>query len=380
MAKNACRDWEIIKRVTSLDIAAIIGKKLNSLSFGGNTINSPTGLALDEGKIVVINHYQKAYRFSSDWSIDKIYPIPVQDPTDSNQGISYSFGIDFDRGNAPDETTKVSIASWSRHLVRIYDKLTGQKLFQIGEYNDPGNVIDGKLRYPRRAIWLPNGNLLICSHQGIGDGGTGDGHLSEYDGSTGNFIATRLKYYSDGDSAIGKDIIYRPIDAKLHDGFLWVSEFGRNRILKINIDSWLVEDIFYAPHGSSINGTWAITITNDSVLVCAANSLERLVGIDLNTRSLAFEIPLCSGNFRDVIEISPGYLAVTEWNSKALYVVPTIKNIQIAYEPYTIPDGFEIAPETVLDNYDLTNNLLTVDVDKLDCIPEQLVINYRVKC
>lgn len=376
MARQACRDWQIIKRISSNhnEVAAAIGKKLDNNSFGGGVINAPAGLATDEGKIVVINHFEKAYRFSSDWSIDKVYPIPLQDPVDDSIGIAYSFGIDFSTDN------KVAIASWSRHIIRVYDKLTGVKLFQIGQYDDAGNVADNKLYYPRRALWLPNGNLLVCSHQGSGQSATGEGHLSEYNGTTGEFIATRLKYYDDGDSKIGKDIVYLPIDIKLHDDYLWVAEFGRSRILKINLTTWLVEDIFYAPHGTNINGTWAINITSDNVLVCAATESQRLVGIDLTTRAAVFNIALCTGNFRDVIEVSPGYLAVTEWNAQALYVVTTSDKIKVAYEPYTIPEGFQIALETVPANYDLTTNLLSIDIDKIDCIPDQLVINYRNQC
>lgn len=374
MARNQlCREWQAIKRLNDnyKAIANKIGAKLTRSYWDGTIINQPSAMAFDgNGNLVVANYYGQTYRFTNDWQIDLIFPIAYEEPDLSN-GIAFSLGFAVN-------ATKIAIASYARHLVRIYDRFSGAILAQIGIYGQAGNAVDGKLFNPHKLVWLDNGNLLVCCHSGTGIGAGNQGHITEYDGSSGALIATRAGYFGNGQSRIGTNIVYKPYDIKLEADYLWVTELLRDRVLKINTATWLIEDIYYG-----IDYPRAICFLSDGNFAVASGTTNKIYGVEPD-HSIIWSIDcskICvSGGFRDLIEIEPGYLAFTDSEGGTLTVVPIEPELQVDFAPIPALDGYEVASEYLPKEFNLATGKAHYNFHNIDRVASEIVIPYRAIC
>ena len=387
MAAKCCKTWDVAE-LTGTKRQEVLAK-LDRSVFKQDGINAPIAMARDGGQLYIANHYEKIYAFSNDLDINYHLPIDYQEPNTSNNGIAYSFGLDFDSAS-----NKVAVCSWSRHVARVYNKLTGELLYQIGEYNSAGNAADDKLFYPRNPLWLPSGNLLICSFRGTGLNGTAAyGHVTEYDGTTGTIIDSWLNYSSStGISHLSKDVIRYPIKILLDpkdSNFLWVSEYYRGRLLKFDLTTKTIVDQIVAPIGYNLNLAWSFCFLSDGSIAIIAQRAGLIIIIEPISKKVISALDPgqfgVSRNLRDVIEIEPGYLAVSTWSDvdsidRAVHILPTTNQIELDYSLPEIPPDYEIATDQLPSNFNPSTSKALVDKSCLSQVPEKIIIPFRAVC
>ena len=382
---RCCKTWDVAKLNSNQheQILSLLSRRV----IKQEGINAPIAINRDGTQLYIANHYEKIYAFSDDLDISNHLPIDYQNPTDSNTGIAYTFGFAFDSNS-----DKVAICSWSRHVCRVYNKLTGDLLYQIGTYNNAGDAADGKLYYPKNPLWLPSGNLLICSFRGTGiDGANAYGHVTEYDATTGAVVETWLKYSPDV-SHLNHDVVKYPIKILLDSidsNILWVAEYYRGRLLKFDITTKLVVDFIVAPIGYSFNLLWTFCFLSNGTIAIASQETGLIVGMNPTTKQVVFTIDVrqfgISADIRDIIELQPGYLAVATWSAvdnvdRAVRVVPIAKEIVLTYTMPETPEGYEIAAEKLPTNFNASTGQALYNVSCLHQAPSEILIPYRNVC
>lgn len=352
------RDWEIIAPVddSHMGIVDEIGPKIGR-AFHGPLMHYVTGGQLDEsGALWIASYYAQMQRLNGALEVDFTPNIAYQAPARGN-GIAYLQ----DMSLTTDSSKLLLAVSYAHHCVKVYDRETGQLISTIGIPNGAGNIADGRLYNPHSALRLSNGNIVVSSYNGRGDGATNHGSLTEWDVSTAQatLVATRMAFVSGGQSAVGTNIVYRPMRIIWdNDGtHIWVSEYGRGRILKVNIQTWITEDILNAPSGvGTIGGSYGLTQLQDGTIVVASNSKARIVGINPVTKAEVFTIdPADYGasqvGLRGVFEIKPGYIAWADWNTQAIYVT-RVADVTIQFAAPSVPSGWQIEGGTLPDYLD----------------------------
>ena len=236
---------------------------------------------------------------------------------------------------------------------------------------------------------MPNGNLLIVSNKGFGVGGTGAGHVTEYD-RTGALVATRLKFTEDGQSAIAKDIIREPTRIKFDPvdrNYLWVSE-SRGRLLKVSLNTWLVEDMVFAPVGLDLSALNSFCFLSDGTIAIASVNFGGIVIIDPQTKELVktLDSNAIGGTreVRDVIELEPGFLGITCWSNRAsdrgAYILPIADTVEVSYQPIVIPENYQLARDRLPWFYNPDSNTCSVPLDCLELVQDELTIPLRKIC
>ncbi|MDJ0652498.1 MAG: hypothetical protein QNJ27_05795 [Simkaniaceae bacterium] len=372
------KTWLRVNRIDSshLEVFKKLGVKVSPKT---SKLKRPTGLGLDSsGRLGAINYYGGLNFFNSDYSTHSVFPVSYQTPLTNNEGIAHSMGFEVN----PDG--KCAIASWGKHCVRVYDA-TGKLLFTIGVPNARGHVADGKLWNPRRATWLPNGNLAVCSYYGFGEGSKNHGHITEYSGSSGELIATRLGFYDNGQSEVGSNVVYRPIDFKLDRNdskIAWISEYGRGKILKVDLESWRVTDIIYAPNGTTFDSPWGICTTKDNQVVVASIKQQSILVVNIEDKKLYREIqPTSFGtgvDVRDIVEVEQGYLAYSEWGTGSVSVASIEGVLEVQFEQLRLPEDSTIELELIPDEFDPQTSKYTIEIDCYQDIPEAICIPYEI--
>lgn len=378
---NMIQNFVVAERANNehLDFLEYIGPRIGGATHGTANVNRPTAIKVFEpGKLTMISYYQRLIKYTEDFNIDTIYPHTYVNPTTSNDGIGYSFGFDVD----VDGEGNFAICSYARHICRVYDSI-GTLLFTIGIPASAGNVSDDKLYYPIKPLFLPNGNILILSYYGYGKDATDHGHLSEYSGSDGSFVATHLGSYGDGQSEIGSNICYRPMGMdidKTDDNLLWVTEYSRGRVLVINRTTWLIENIYYPPTDYSFNNSYGIACLSDGNFAIASNVQDSIMIIDRNTKELINELDVfkvkAAADFRDLKEIKPGFLVFSGWTSIAAFVIPISDTIEIQYNQPPIPPGATLISDVQFPDYDPNTGILTRRINDLDDVPLKIAVTY----
>ena len=382
VSRDSCQIWVSARRTGEEHLATSkkIAKRIVSPVTNGAIAFKRVGTDL-----FLASYYDKVLQITNNLDISGQLPIRYQDPNSSNDGIAYVRGLDFYQ-----EDNLVALVSQSRQLVRIYDRAIGEApLAQIGEFNSKGNVADNKLNDPRDCLFLPNGNLLVVSRNGQGVGGTGAGHVSEYD-QTGALVATRLKYKADGQSAIENDIVNQPTKIKFdpnESNYLWVSEL-QGRLLKVNTTSWLVEDMIFGYQELSLNNLESFCFLSDGTIAIASLDVEGIVIIEPKTKELVKTLdPIAIGGtreVRDVIELEPGYLGITCWSSRGIdrgaYILPTSDTVKVSYEPVSIPENYEVARDRLPWFYNPENSSSSVPLECLHLVQDELAIPLRKIC
>jgi len=354
-----------------------IGEKVSGDINTTANVNRPTGIKITApGEAIIVSYYQRLIKYTNSFEIETIYPTAYQNPGD-NEGIGYSIGFDV----AADGT--YAIASYARHICRVYEA-DGTLKFTIGIPASAGNVEDGKLWNAARVMFLPNGNLLVLSYNGRGNGCTNYGHISEYSRVDGSLVATRLGFYGDGQSAIGSNICYRPMGMdfdKKDSNLLWVSEYGRGRVLLINMTTWLIEDIYYAPSGYSFATCYGIASLSDGNFAVTSNTQKSIMVVDRVTKEVVQDLDVfkvrASADFRDVKELEPGYLIFTSWSSGGAFIFPLSNETEISYTQPPLPTDATLLSDIQFPAYDAVAGILTRRINDLDDVPEKIVVPYH---
>lgn len=376
------RDWKVISPLNNnhQSIVNQIGVRL-SPTLNPGIINRASGFARDGADLVVFNYSDQPQRFTKDLNLSYVdtYQVPYGNPDNTNDTIAFSYG-----GSVT--STQVAVASYARHVVRVYDRNTGVMQYEIGVPNDPGDVIDNKLYNPRKTLWLPNGNLLVCSYRGLGNGATGEGHISEYNGSTGAFVQTHLAYLQDGEPEIGTNDIYRPLDMDFdlsNANKIWVSVYGRNKVVLVDItNNYDVELIVASQAGFSLTNPWGIAPLSNGNIAVASDASDTILGINPTTQSLEWEIEVLKygglGGVRDVIELIPGYIVFCDWNTNVVFVAKIPGNTTIPYSAPTIENGWEVDPNYISPGLDTNGWNYTVDDIDLAGVGDLTVLLRRI--
>lgn len=377
-AIGANRDWEVIAPLNNNHkmLGSALGAKI-SREIHGAAIYYPVGLSKNAGgNIVVANYYAQPQVFDASGNHLATLPITYQDATQGD-GIRYLFGVTIDHASG-----KIAACSWARGMCRVYTS-AGALLFSIGVWGSNGNVADGKLTYPRTAVWLPNGNLLVVSYGGVGDGCTNQGHVTEYDGNTGALVATRLGYFSNGQAYVGSNDILRPIDAVIDPDDstkLWVSVYGRTKIARVDMSTWKIEEVYTGQY-NNIAAPYGLCIASDGTIVVCSHTHKSLVGINPIDHSIMFDFDLEEAlgftTARDVIEIGAGRYAVAGYDTHEIaFVQPG--NVVVPYTAPTVASGWEIAAEFLPSAFDLATAELTISSGQLDDVSNLTILKRRI--
>ena len=368
-----------LRNTDHLDLIAKIGGKVSGKIHTTANVNYPTAIKVfTPGQATIISYYQRLIDYTPNWDIDSIYPIAYENPTPAaNKGIAYSTGFDINQSNGD-----IAICSYIRHIVRVYAK-DGALKFQIGVTQSTGHQSANKLWNPSKCIFLPNGNILVVNHNGRGKDATNHGHLSEYSGKDGSFVATRLGFYSDGQSTIGSNILYKPMGLdidKKDPNLIWVTEYTRGRLLLINLTTWVIEDIYYPGAGYNYLNSYGVASLSDGNVAIASNVQGSIMIIDRTTKEIIRELDVtkvgAAPDFRDVKELEPGFLVFSSWSATAVFVMPIKDTTEIPYDQPPLPFEASLITDVQFPGYDADTGILTRKISDLGDVPAKLAVPY----
>lgn len=354
------RDYVIVNRLSNnLETAqGKIGKVADNNTLPG-LVYRPQPMQKVGDDVFCINYYGKPCLLtpttSGPWTFKKEYQAPYAAAATTNEAIGHGYGGVIDVPN-----NRMAVCSWAYHCVRQYD-LDGNLQFTIGIPRSAGHQSVGKLYYPARCFYTPNGELAVMSYYGYGDGCNNHGHISLYDAATGAFIATRSGCTETRSTVVESGGLYRPIDCVADGNLLYVSVYGRSKVAVLDMSAldpdgfWPVVDIIYmppsVPYGSSNSTTaalWGVTLLSDGTLAVMSHRNSAVYGIDPATHEHKWTIDLPSegyqGDCRRLLELEPGYLVLGNTSLTMLQVVavPGSAALTEQYDVPVIPAGWEI--------------------------------------
>lgn len=387
----SARSWHILSPDTDLHVRVQneVGSRVSQDLFP-QLVNRPTAIqVLPNGKIVIYNYYQRQQKFTSDYAAVGDIGITYQNPTEENEGIGYLFG-----GKINTSQTRVALASWARHVVRVYDLDDPTTyLFEIGVPASGGHVADGKIGNPFDVVWLPNGNLLVSCYTYRGANGTNHGHVSEYSGDTGQLVASRLEFggLNSNTGFVTQGGVYRP--GRMHVdsvGKLWLINHGRNEIGRFNMTPnehgyYQFEAAYYSPAGTNWGSLYGICLSsNEQTVIVGSRNDQRIYGLDIETHAAMFIIePAKMGlgtDFRDVrlLKHQDGadYVIFSDWSRHSVCVVRCSETEQIAYTIPTPPIGMSIdnATDSLSPQLNTETGILSVQTHELDHVGDLVVL------
>lgn len=381
---GAGRHYEIIGTINDdhLAVADTIGARIgDSIQ---DPITQPVGGMRDEnGDLWIACDNSPMRRMTDGLEIEFTPAITVENAQNGD-------GIDdlIDMSMATDGSGWLLPCSWTDDVCRVYDRDTGQLISTIGVPGAAGNIEDGRLTNPHSALRLSNGNILVSSFNGEGNpAASANGSITEWDVSTetATLVAVRLLASGNQISAVGLNVIQSPAKMIFDNddpNSIWVSEYDRGRVTKIDTTNWLVSDIIEAPSGvPEMRRSYGLCQMQDGTIVVSPSLGRRVYGINPITKALVFEITpelygSQSNNFRGLFEIEPGVIAWTDWSSQHIYSAP-ISDIQVEYEEPPVPTAWEIIEERLPQGFDLTTRTLTIPPYDVGRIPDEIVVLLR---
>ena len=388
MQPTCPRDWQIIKPLNDdhLAIAAKTGLRIgNVLNVG--SVSDATGAAYDEeGRlwIVSFNNFGPR-RLNENLEVDLVPPITYGTSSTTNDWVRWQNNL-----SMTDDGTKLILAcNYTGDCVRIYQRESGELLSTIGIPGAGGNLDAGRVNSPHSAIRLPNGNIVVSCFQARGPGATGDGSISEWDVSTpiATLVATHMQFDAAqaGQSAVGNNQVFRPMEMfwDPDQQHVWISEYGRGRILKVDTNTWSTVELFEsATGGADLRDSYSVALFSNNVVAAAPNRSGRIAGLDRDTRQQVWEIDVVkyTGNsvpaLRDCFEIEPGFAAWFDTTANGMFVAP-IEPIVIPYEPITLEPGFAVETSNLPGNFDIETFELTVQGYELDQVGPLVILKQQ---
>lgn len=327
----------------------VIGPALQA----GAGLNRPLAMTgFGPGKVFCAQYYgqPRVFDINTDgvFTVSQSIPIAYQN---ANAGDGMRYCVDADYNG----TDKVAITTYSHHCVKVYNTSDWSLAFVIGTVQSAGATSAGKLYNPRSARWLPNGNLIVASYNGAGDsggaGGINHGHITEYDGTTGALIANRMVQGS-GTSATGTNRVYRPMQAvpdPTDPNILWVNEYGRNKILKVDMTTWLTVGEIFGTATAQISSPWSFGVGTDKLFIGNNGSRQECVILnksDGSEHAVFTKTETGHGgaySYGSFFECQPGYVLIPDWNINQVIRIPIEKQTTVSYNaPAAIPTGWEI--------------------------------------
>ena len=348
-----------------LAVAEKIGKKI-AIGIQGNRINRPTGGQIDEnGKLWIANFSSQIQQLNDGFNVDFTPNIVYQNPaTAGGDGIAWLI----DMSVTTDGSALILAASWNGHCVRVYNRETGALISTIGVPGGAGRPIDGRLQNPHSALRMPDGTIAVSSYNTTNLDNNLRGGISLWDITTPTAtLVSEAMYPSDsGISAVGTTIIRNPtrlIWDATNPGHALIFEYFSGKIVRVDTAAnWQIVDIITAPVGvTDMRNSFGLAQMADGTLVVASNVAKKIIGIDPVTKSLVFEIDpenygASNTQMRGVFEIEPGYIAWSDNQTAAIYVV-CVEDVSIPYGPPEIPAGWDIITQFVPDYLD-TNTFI----------------------
>ena len=369
------RDWQVIQPANTDHeaLSAAIGAKIGR-TIQGTLMHYVTGGAFDEdGNLWISSYYNKMHRLNEQLQIDYTPDIAYESP-DAGDGTAFLQ----DMSVTKDGSRLLLAVSYGRHCVRVYSQDDGALISTIGVPGQNGNISDGMLWNPHSAVRLANGNIIVSSYNGFGESATNHGTITEWDVSTpaAQLVATRMEFVGDGVSTVGTNKIFRPMRMILDKddpAVIWISEYGRGKILKVDTSSWVTVDIINPPtEVLDIRNSFGLTQMSDGTMVVASNIRQKIIGINPVTKEQVFEIdPKSYGSsgsqMRGVFEISPGHIAWADWSTQLIYCAQAAR-FDIAYVPPTVQPGWEVERLNLPDWLDpddfVARDVRAIDVDQ----------------
>lgn len=359
-----------------LTILEQMGRKVHPST--DKEISRPLSILFDpDGQLGIVDWNKGINIYSEDYQLQQVLPVKNGNPVTNPNAINQSAGAAF----SPDGT-RIAVASFKKHVVRIFDTKTGLAIADIGEAGKGGGFDAGRLKNPRRVEWLDNDRVLVISLQGRGQGSTrGRGFVAVYDLSGKSAPECWLTF---GESAVGKAFIDRPIDCdrdKADPNYLWILERKANRVVKLNLKTKLVDDIVHPPKGACFDNSWSVASLSDGLLAVASNSQGKILVIDLATRGLISAIdPAIVGagqGFRDCKQISKGLIGFTDQTTKGLYAVPVFENLRIPYE-LDLPEGAEPEADLIMPGFNYQDKIFTRSLLGKVEVPPRIAVPFRI--
>lgn len=353
--------------------------------------------------------------------LERYTNIPYQNPTSSNTGFAYDSGMDYD------QTSQLLVrVSWARHVVRVYDMANGGVLWgEVGEDSDAngsfeaGHVSANKLYNPRSALIIGT-KLFISSYNGYGENGTNHGHITEYDltnviGGKIQKVATRMEFTGDGQSGVGNNKVYRPMDIQLDPNdntLVWVNDYGRNRLLLVKIQpdgGWLTERVIHSPAIPAeyqelntytlFSGSWSFGV-GDNYLYVYSNSYNLLTILNKSDGTVYDIIdnfhrdkskPTFShgghASYGRIVEYTDttGKLAILlfDWNHNCVHKLYVEKEVDIPVEAINLPNNWQVGEVITPANseYDQANNKITInrlELEKINNTDKVTVLTEKI--
>ncbi len=342
-------------------------------------ISRPSALRMVNGEIWVGSSGKPLARFDNNFSFLGYWIGKWDDPNNAPDGYKYvrSFAVD-------EANDRIYIAMEWRHRIRAFTLSTGDFLWEFGD-GTAGNLKDNRLYNPMDIELLPNGNVLVASYNGYGydpgadEEGIGHGHITEFNGTTGQLIKSRLMYKTKGNG--WQHEVASPTRARiLSDGRLYISLYHRHHMAVWNPETWEYEATYSKPAGFDIEGVYprGMTLSLDgSELVIACNGPKMLVTLGIEDRDYKWHSGYSEWDDRkqavnniaafsdiwDVLPMGNDHYLVADYGNNRIQLVPNTKDTTIQCNA-KIPDGYKViwSPE----GYNATDNTLTIPHSKVN--------------
>lgn len=164
------------------------------------------------------------------------------------------------------------VSNWKNNNVKIFDECSGQFVREL----DKQGLIDG----PLGILETPDGDVLVVSEN--------NSRLIKFDRETlssGNIVMEA--------GSEKRPFIEKPSGAVLaRDGFLYVSSYGTNEIVKIDPATWTIVEHILKPGNNHIKGIDAgMQITSDNYLLVPGYDSDNIIRINLNNHEVTQFVP-----------------------------------------------------------------------------------------
>lgn len=286
-----CQIWVSVKRIGTdvEDFLSTVGVKFSyNLNAETSYSNSPIAFGYDSrtGQKYLINYYQRVGAIANNLQYEGFLPVRYEEPTSTNQGMVNVINIAFDPFN---DENKVALVSQSRELVRVYDtRGEAAPILEIGSYNQVGNAVDNRLSEAKDALFLADGSILVANGRGNGAQSTVNrGHVSRYDGTTGQFMETWLEPVGDNIPKLGNSVAqyprrlrYDPSDSNA----IWIA--CSTDVLKFDLTEKKIIDMVMRPTGLNGSAIQSIAFLSDGNLAVLSQEAAGFYVVNLETKEL----------------------------------------------------------------------------------------------